>query len=155
MPPAGYFIDANLLVLLVVGDEDRGLITRHRRLRGYTADDYDRLLDITAAAERVFVTPNTLTEASNLLARTAPGSRALPAPGTGSALLIHESEEVVVSSSDASSNTEFRRLGLTDAALLQVVTADTPVITVDLGLYVAAAREDPSAALNFPHYRGL
>ena len=111
------------------------------------------LLDITAAAERVFVTPNTLTEASNLLAQHRDPERSRLMARLR--LLIHGSEEVVVSSSDASSNTEFRRLGLTDAALLQVVTADTPVITVDLGLYVAAAREDPSAALNFDHYRDL
>ena len=35
MPLTGYFIDANLLVLLVVGSEDRALIDRHRRLRDY------------------------------------------------------------------------------------------------------------------------
>ena len=53
MPLAGYFIDANLLVLLVVGSEDRGLIAGHRRLRGYTADDFDRLLGIIESVERV------------------------------------------------------------------------------------------------------
>ena len=103
MPPAGYFIDTNLPVLLVVGDEDRGLITRHRRLRGYTADDYDRLLGITASVERVLVTPNTLTEASNLPAQHRDPERSRLMARLR--LLIHGSEEVVVSSSDASSST--------------------------------------------------
>ena len=153
MPPTGYFIDANLLVLLVVGSEDRGLIERHRRLRGYTADDYDLLLDITEDAEHLFVTPNTLTEASNLLAqhRDPERSRLLDRLGR----LIHESEEIIVSSVEASSNNAYRRLGLTDAALLEVVTAETPVVTVDLGLYLAAAAKDPAAALNFTYRRDL
>ena len=90
-------------MLLVVGSEDRQLIAGHRRLRGYTADDYDLLLDITAAAERVFVTPNTLTEASNLLAQHRDPERSRLMARLR--LLIHGSEEVVVSSSDASSNT--------------------------------------------------
>ena len=153
MPPDGYFIDANLLVLLVVGTEDRGLIDRHRRLQAYTADDYDLLLDMTEDAEHLFVTPNTLTEASNLLAqhRDPERSRLLDRLS----LLIHESEEIIVSSAEASSNSDYRRLGLTDAALLEVVTADTPLVTVDFDLYIAAVRKDPDAALNFTHYRGL
>ena len=61
------FIDANLLVLLVVGQVDRSLVERHRRTRRFTPEDYDRLLGIIQTLNRVFVTPNTLTEASNLL----------------------------------------------------------------------------------------
>ena len=41
MAPAGLFIDANLLVLLVVGRVGRDLIAKHRRLREYTAEDYE------------------------------------------------------------------------------------------------------------------
>ena len=69
--------------------------------------------------------------------------------------LIEESEEVVVRSADASSNSEYTRLGLTDAALLEVATAETPVVTVDLDLYFATLEKDPEAVLNFTHYRGL
>ena len=36
----GYFLDTNLLVLLVVGNEDRELIPKHRRLETYFADDF-------------------------------------------------------------------------------------------------------------------
>ena len=35
---SGYFIDANLLALLVVGRVSRDLISKHRRLRAYTVD---------------------------------------------------------------------------------------------------------------------
>ena len=50
--------------------------------------------------------------------------------------IIQESEEIVVASAVASSNSAFNRLGLTDAALLEVVTPETPLETVDLDLYL-------------------
>ena len=58
---------------------------------------------------------------------------------------------VKVSSADASRNRAFRRLGLTDAVLLEVVSAETPLLTVDLDLFVAASAKDPDAAVNFRH----
>ena len=67
---SGYFIDANLLVLLVVGSAGRDYISKHRRLRRFSKEDYDLLLRLIRKAKgtrRVFVTPNTLTETSNLL----------------------------------------------------------------------------------------
>ena len=154
MSPAGYFIDSNLLVLLVVGSESRDLIDRHRRLREYTAEDYDLLLEMAADVDRIFVTPNTLTEASNLLAYRQYGSR-LSRLYERLRLLIEASEEIVVRSADAASNRAYGRLGLTDAALLEVATADTPVLTADVGLYLAALAKDPYAALNFNHRRRL
>ena len=48
MASSGIYVDANLLVLLVAGLTERGLISKHRRLREYTVDDYDllgRILD--------------------------------------------------------------------------------------------------------------
>ena len=47
------------------------------------------------------------------------------------------------------------RLGLTDAALLEAATVETPVLTVDLGLYLAAAAKAPETAVNFTHLRDL
>ena len=69
--PTGYFIDANLLVLLVVGSTDRDLIPKHRRLRVFAKEDYDLLIRFITQVDRVYVTPNTLTETSNLLAQHA------------------------------------------------------------------------------------
>jgi len=63
------FLDTNLLVLLVVGSVDRGQVERHRRTKRFTVEDYDRLVRLLEGLEQVFVTPNTLTEASNLLER--------------------------------------------------------------------------------------
>ena len=65
----GYFLDTNLLVLLVVGSESRELISKHRRLEHYSAEDYDILVELLQNAENLFVTPNTLTETSNLVSQ--------------------------------------------------------------------------------------
>ena len=40
------FIDTNLLVLLVVGETDKALISKHRRTRAYRVEDYDLLVKL-------------------------------------------------------------------------------------------------------------
>ena len=151
--PRGYFIDANLLVLLVVGSVGQELIAKHGRLEEYTAEDYDLLLELLRQTRQpqIYVTPNTLTEASNLLSQHGEPERSRILERLQ--YLIGDSREVVVESVQASTNSAFVRLGLTDAALLEVVTAETPLITVDLGLYLAALEKGPDTALNFTHYR--
>ena len=54
---------------------------------------------------------------------------------------------------DAARRDVFPRLGLTDTALLEVVSADAPLLTVDLDLYVAALASGDEAASNFNHWR--
>ena len=153
MPAGGIFIDSNLLVLLTVGSVGRELIAKHRRLREYTAEDYQILRNLLRTVDRIFVTPNTLTETSNLLAQHGEPERSLFFDRLR--FIIHESEEVVVTSEEASRNSAFNRLGLTDAALLEAVTDETPVLTVDLGLYLAALEKSDRAAVNFTHHRDL
>ena len=153
MAPAGLFIDANLLVLLVVGSVGRDLIAKHRRLREYTAEDYEIVVDLIDGVDRILVTPNTLTETSNLLAQHREPERSRFFDMLR--YLIHGTEEVVVASIDASDNAAFKRLGLTDASLLEVVTEETPVVTVDLKLYLAALDKGTNAAVNFTHLRRL
>ena len=150
--PSGYFVDANLLVLLVVGSLDRDLIGKHRRLREYSAEDYEILIDLLRPV-RVLVTPNTLTETSNLLAQHAEPERSRFFRRLQ--FIIRESKEVVVASVDASVNSAFGRLGLTDAALLEAVSPDTPLITVDLDLYLTACARGEEVALNFTHLRKM
>ncbi len=153
MPRTGLFIDANLLVLFVVGSVDHELIRKHRRLRGFTAEDYERLVNIIDQVARVYVTPNTLTETSNLLAQHGEPERSRFFDRLR--FVIDESEEIVVASTTAAHRTEFRRLGLTDATLLEVVSGETPLLTVDLDLYLAAIEKDPSSAFNFTHLQDL
>ena len=153
MPPTGFFIDANLLLLLIVGSVGRDLIAKHRRLRRFTVEDFDRLINLLDRVEQVFVTPNTLTETSNLLGQHANPERSHFFDRLK--FIIQESKEVVVASTVASRNNAFERLGLTDAALLEVATAETPLVTVDLDLYLAALAKGQDAAVNFTHLQNL
>ncbi len=153
MPLSGYFIDANLLVLLVAGNTGTHIITRHKRLKQFTVGDYRRLRElIFDAGGVVYVTPNTLTEASNLLRNYGePDKTRL---SNTLATLINESQEVVVYSADAVANAAYQRLGLADAALLEVISADRPLLTVDAPLVIEAQRLQADAAVNFNEFRG-
>lgn len=148
-PQTGLLIDANLLVLLVAGRTDPGLIAKHRRLTEFTTDDYDRLTDLILAFGKVLVTPNTLTEASNLLAQHGEPERSRALRTLR--FLIEDAQEIVIASADAARTRGFERLGLTDAALLEVVSDAAPLVTVDLDLYLEASRNAPNAAFNFRH----
>ncbi len=152
MPLSGSFVDANLLVLLVSGDVDTSIIAKHRRLDEYTDDDYKTLLELLYVRpdNRVLVTPNTLTEASNLLRQHREPERSLLMARFQ--YLIEQSEEVVIASAQASNNPAFRTAGLTDAVLLEAASAQTPVITVDSDLCSAALVKDENAAVNFRQY---
>lgn len=149
MPPARFFIDANLLLLLIVGSVGRDLVVKHRRLQEkFTVEDFDRLINLLHP-KQVFVTPNTLTETSNLLAQHKEPERSHFFDKLR--FIIQESKEVIVDSTIASRNNAFQRLGLTDAALLEVVTAETPLVTVDFDLYRAASAKGYETAVNFTH----
>ena len=144
------FIDTNLLVLLIVGSVDRKQVGRHRRARQFAPEDYDRLSLTIGVLERVLVTPNTLTEASNLL-ESRSDRRFLDRLR----LVVEGSDEIVVASVEAVRNHMFPRLGLTDAVLLEAVSEERPLITVDLDLYVAALSKGGEAAFNFSHFRNF
>ena len=149
----GYFLDANLLVLLVVGSESREIILRHGRLEHYSPEDYDILLDLLRDADRLFVTPNTLTEASNLIGQH--GEPECSRLMGRLQYLMHQSREIVVTSTTASSNPAFAKLGLADAALLDAVTADTPLLTVYFPLFLEAIKNGEDRAVNFTPLRDL
>lgn len=144
IPAKEAFIDANLLVLLVVGSVGREQIGKHRRTRIFAPRDYDRLLSLVESLDRVYVTPNTLTEVSNLL-EDRQDTRFLEK----FRILVENSKEIVVASATATANSAFTRFGLTDTVLLEVVSAKRPLITVDLNLFNAAFAKGEQAAFNF------
>jgi hypothetical protein len=143
-------LDANLLVLLVAGMSGREYIGRHRRLRAYTESDFDLLLELIAPMSSIIVTPNILTETSNLL-------RLIPEPARARISetfrkFIDASEEHYIESSEAAKQREFIRLGLTDSGILTKLTDTDVLLTADLDLYVSALRRGWNA-VNFNHLR--
>lgn len=147
------FLDTGLLMLFVVGAIDRKLIAKHHRLKEFQEKDYDILIDNIGHVDKVLVTPNTLTEASNLLDKHGEPERSRIFEALR--IFIGEQEEIVVASNAASQRKEFIRLGLTDAVLLEVASRSSPLITVDLALYLAAISKEAESAFNFRHYQSL
>ena len=133
--------------LLVAGALDPDIIARHQRLRPFRPEDSERVREMVRGFGRVLVTPNTLTESSNLMGHHRERERSRLFRTLR--ILIGESHEVVVVSADAVGHRSASRLGLTDAGLLGLASRDNPLFTVNLDLYLAAA--DPLSAVNYRH----
>lgn len=148
--PKAIALDAGLLVLLVVGLTKLEYISIHKRLRDYDIDDFGLLQKAIEVSDGIVVTPNALSEASNLL-------RQINDPAKTSIVeafrrLIENTREVYIRSSDACARGEFIQLGLSDSALLEVGKSNLVILSADLDLCVAAEVAGYST-LNFNHIR--
>jgi hypothetical protein len=143
-------IDANLLVLFIVGSTHRGLVAKHKRLRAFSLEDFDLLCRLLGSSPQVLVTPNALTEASNLLGYIAEPARTQVFE-TFRKLVPFFTEEYI-RSSVACKRTEFLRLGLTDSGLIEMSDTSRSILTTDLDLYLSALKLGISA-INFNHLR--
>ena len=144
-------LDANLLLLLVVGLTSRAYISKHKRLQGYEELDFDLLICLIGSAD-VIVTPNTLTETSNLVGQIREPARKQIYQRIRQ--MLTRLEERYIQSARAAEYKEFPRLGLADAAQLDVTGESHTLLTSDLDLYLAATARGLKAA-NFNHYRGM
>lgn len=112
-------IDANLLLLLVIGSLDEGrLISSSKRLSKFTKQDYLLLLEYMSAFRRLLITPYLLTEVSNLI--DLKGSKYYDAYRLIRILLADFYEEQVVLSKDIHLPA-FITHGITDASLVELV----------------------------------
>lgn len=128
--PRGLFLDANLIVLLVVGAISRHLVARHKRTNAYTARDFDLLVEFAGQFQRRVTTVNVLTEASNLLS-----SRDEQVMLKG--LCIERWDELSITGLEAAGRSEYPYLGLADAATIQGIAGSYLVLTADQPLVVA------------------
>lgn len=144
-------LDANVLVLYIVGRIDKGLIGSHRRLREYVEIDFDVLMLVLKRSNKIVTTANIMTEVSNLLET---GKEERPNKFLQELHnVVLETEEIVVKSADACQVDGFTRVGLSDAALLLLAGPESPIITVDNHLYGRANALNPHSAFNFWHLR--
>lgn len=145
-------LDSNLLLLLVVGSASRKYIGMHKRLRAYDESDFDLLLEQLSVASAIVLTPNTLTETSNLIDYIGEPARSDVYRALATILDLSESQETYVPSKQAVSFRELPRLGLTDCALLSLCLQGVTLVTADLQLFLAVIRRG-AKALNFNHLR--
>ncbi len=147
-------VDSNLLLLLVVGLTDRNLVAKHKRLADYRAEDFDLLQNNLSMVQSVIVTPNTLSETSNLIDHIDNPARSRIYETLRKLLHAPNTKEVHIECRTGVGRLELPRLGFTDCTLLEVCASGAQLLTVDLGLYLAAMNQG-SQALNFNHFRNM
>lgn len=149
-------IDANLLVVLAVGLNDPGMLGRKKCVREYCEADFGVLCDILGGFERLLVTPNIVTECSNMICgRDGHGANSKEANILAKLLSeehIYQLDERYVESVLAVNRNEYRYLGVGDCSLLHLVDARHAVVTADGALARAAQSINP-ASVNFNHAR--
>ncbi len=144
MPPL-LLLDTNLLVLFTVGLADPDYIARHKRLRQYDQIDHEIVSDMVAQSGGLLLTPNVVTETSNLVCQVHEPIRTEAMAEL--AALVEASEERYVPSRSAMAE-HHRALGVTDMVLLTLARTGARLITTDFDLYQAAA----TAGLDVTNY---
>jgi|tagenome__1003787_1003787.scaffolds.fasta_scaffold20988697_6 hypothetical protein len=148
--PRSLLIDTNLLLVLIVGSHDRNQVERFKRTRAYTADDYDLLTRFVAGFGELAVTPNVLTEVSNLVGQLSEPLRGRVLASL--AMLAIQVPERYFPSSDMVREPDFLRFGLTDVSVLLTARGQVAVLTDDLPLYLKLSALD-LYVVNFNHLR--
>ena len=147
----GILIDSNLLVLLLIGAYDSTLVPRFRRTSSFRVEGYVLLNNLSTEFSRIVVTPNTLTEVSNLI-----GERGGLLPDRFftqfSATIAELFKESYTRSSAAAKQSCFARLGLADSVIATLKPNKYLVLTDDLDLYLELARRQLDV-INFNHVR--
>jgi hypothetical protein len=149
MPGETIVLDSNLLVLFVVGVTSPAHIARHKRLQAYTERDFHLLMSVLANASGILVTPNTVTETSNLVGQIAEPARSRIYLTFRT--LLTETEEIYIESQRGARHPAFPRLGITDAVLLSIENKNLVLLTTDVLLYLEAERQG-CKAVNFNHH---
>lgn len=142
-------LDANLLLLEVVGSFDYRLIGR-KRLRTFTVQDLNVLYRLTSVAKRLITTPGILTETSNLASQII-GRAQFARFFAHLGVKIRQLDERYESSATISDQPLFLQLGLTDAAIA-LAGDGMLVLTIDWPLYGHLIKNGLDAQ-NFNHWR--
>ena len=142
---AGALFDSNLLLVYVVGKCGRDRLMRHHTTKQYAAD-FPLIEALIESFARIYTTPNVLTEVSNL-----GGQKGGVEFFEQLKRIIHVLDERYCTSKDATLNTQFRRLGLTDGSLLHLSPAFL-IVTADFELH-SVLRASNFDAVNFNHLR--
>lgn len=148
----GLLVDANLLVLLVVGQVNPRRIQGFKRTPIFSVDDFNLLQRELSRFSKICTVAHVLAEVSNLtdLKREEFAAARLILKN-----LIEVIEEPDIPSRQAVRHSLYPRLGLTDAAILTAATVYRyAVLTTDTDLFIALLQQDVSVR-NFNHLRGL
>ncbi len=146
----GAIVDANLFVLMIVGELRPDIIGNQRRVKEYTINDFYLLRDILSGFKKLVATPNVLTEVSNLIGEG--NSEIIENVNLLFKRYVIEISEFFKASADAANDEYFQALGLADTTLKLLAQERYLLITVDhkLANIVDSCGYD---VINFNHFR--
>jgi hypothetical protein len=144
-------IDTNLLFILLVGEADSSQVGKVPKTGGYTPNSYKLLRDYTEPYRRLVITPNILTEVSNLANKLHHGPLRENVFRLLAAMPVAH-PETYVPSREAVDVPAYAWLGLTDSVILIAGRLAASVLTTDGPLCEALWRAGITA-VNFTHIR--
>jgi hypothetical protein len=150
----GIFLDANVLLLLLISEFDVTFVGG-KRLEKYSGLDAQLLRGFTGEFSRILTSAPILIEVSNLVGNMLSGRKKreffdqmLPIfDSTNSASICHCSVHGIKLVPET-----FSRLGFTDASIITIALDKHFLLTDDLDLYLDAQNKGISA-INFTHMR--
>jgi hypothetical protein len=147
----GLIVDTNILLLFFIGTFDERQISTFRRTRQFTVDDFYLLASFLDRFETIFVTPNILTEVSNL----SPEPNSLYWQNYFLLFSDHIQllPEFYVPSKDTAASETFQRLGLTDAGIVELAKRDGYLVLTDDAKLANFLYEHDVDVINFTHLR--
>ncbi len=133
----GVALDSNLLLVDVLGLDNPALISKFKRTDRYKSGDFDRIVATLNRYQGIHLTPNVVTEVSNLA--TALPERYRPTFVARLAEVLAVSSESYVASAGLLSRPECWRFGVTDLGLENLARSGLTVLTADrrLASYLA------------------
>jgi rRNA-processing protein FCF1 len=145
----GALLDANLLLLYLVGKTNRRRLRDFKPCDVFEIEDFDLLEDLVQCLGKVFTTPHILTEISNLAKLR---DKELAAFRKVYKLAVEQMDEFRDESREVVSDEAFMPLGLTDAAIVMLQHRKLLVMTTDLRLWDTLHQRGVDA-VNFNHLR--
>lgn len=141
-------LDCSVLLLLVIGSLDRSYISKFKRTSAYSEEHFEVLVELIEASNLV-VSPNILTEASDLL-----DNRGKKFEQSSTLVKLKEFiisiKENYFESKKLVQNDSFMKFGLADSSVFELCKNGAIAITTDGSLYSYIINSELKA-INFNH----
>lgn len=146
----GVFVDANMLLLLYAGAalDD---VSRFKRTSIFQQPDYELLVKFLDQFNKIVVSPNVLTEASNLTNGLHQESMRLYFEAMKNSL-VKQIDEEYVQSLAVSHEKGFYKFGLSDIGILSIAAGKYLILTDDFK-FATYAQNSGVDVVNFNHLR--
>ena len=142
-------LDCNVFILLVIGNLGKNHIRKFKRTAIFLEEDFDLLIKLISQS-KLIITPNVVTEASNLLESYSVQGQKLGLIGLKN--IVENLDETYKASKELIELGSFEKYGLSDSSMENLCKNNVTVITVDFPLYGYLANKS-CPVINFNHVR--